>query len=131
MNGIRSEILITIEISVLFSGGEASGLGLGLPTESVPIHTFARYLFTSLLPYDADLGYKVGLRAMRLSVLDDTEDGSEGINVGAAVLSRQDFFLFQPKKPIFFNFQYSLLTPFNMSSVAKDLNLLYRPLMLN
>ena len=48
-----------------FSGGPSSGLGLGIHTESVPMHTFARYLFSSLLPYDPDLAYRVGLRAMR------------------------------------------------------------------
>ena len=51
------------------------------------MHTFARYLFSSILPYDTSLAYKVGLRAMRLSVLEENEDPSEGINVGA-VLSR-------------------------------------------
>ena len=47
------------------SGGPSSGLGLGIHTESVPMHTYARFLFSSLLPYDPDLAYRVGLRAMR------------------------------------------------------------------
>ena len=50
---------------LLLEGGPSSGLGLGIPTESVPMHTFAKYLFSSLLPYDADLTFRVGLRAMR------------------------------------------------------------------
>lgn len=29
------------------------------------MHTFAKYLFTSLLPHDAELAYKIALRAMR------------------------------------------------------------------
>lgn len=29
------------------------------------MHTFAKYLFTALLPHDTDLAYKIGLRAMR------------------------------------------------------------------
>lgn len=29
------------------------------------MHTFAKYLFTSLLPHDAELAYKTALRAMR------------------------------------------------------------------
>ena len=29
------------------------------------MHTYARFLFSGLLPYDPDLAYKVGLRAMR------------------------------------------------------------------
>ncbi|XP_064162962.1 zinc finger SWIM domain-containing protein 6 [Anguilla rostrata] len=40
--------------------------------ESVPMHTFAKYLFTSLLPHDAELAYKIALRAMRLPVLEST-----------------------------------------------------------
>ncbi len=50
---------------VYIAGGPSSGLGLGIHTESVPMHTFSRYLFTSLLPYDPDLSYRVGLRATR------------------------------------------------------------------
>ena len=50
---------------VVIAGGPSSGLGLGIHTESVPMHTYARFLFSSLLPYDPDLAYKVGLRAMR------------------------------------------------------------------
>lgn len=30
------------------------------------MHTFAKYLFSALLPHDADLAYKLALRAMRL-----------------------------------------------------------------
>ena len=48
-----------------FSGGPSSGLGLDIHPESVPMHTFAKYLFSSLLPYDPDLAFRVGLRAMR------------------------------------------------------------------
>lgn len=40
-------------------------MGEVIHRESVPMHTFAKYLFTALLPHDADLAYKVGLRAMR------------------------------------------------------------------
>lgn len=29
------------------------------------MHTFAKYLFSALLPYDTDLAYKIALRAMR------------------------------------------------------------------
>ncbi|KAF4520582.1 hypothetical protein B566_EDAN005993 [Ephemera danica] len=50
---------------VLLEGGPASGLGIGIPPESVPMHTFARFLFLALLNYYPDLAYEVGLRAMR------------------------------------------------------------------
>ena len=50
---------------LLLEGGPSSGLGVGIHTESVPMHTFAKYLFMTLLPYDAELAFRVGLRAMR------------------------------------------------------------------
>jgi hypothetical protein len=42
------------------------------------MHTFAKYLFNTLYSYDVDLAFRVGLRAMRLPVLEDTEEGDEG-----------------------------------------------------
>lgn len=49
----------------LGAAGPFSGLGEVIHRESVPMHTFAKYLFSALLPHDADLAYKVALRAMR------------------------------------------------------------------
>uniref|UniRef100_A0A9R1SQY4 Zinc finger, SWIM-type containing 5 n=2 Tax=Cyprinus carpio TaxID=7962 RepID=A0A9R1SQY4_CYPCA len=57
---------------LLLEGGPFSGLGEVIHRESVPMHTFAKYLFTALLPHDTDLAYKLGLRAMRLPVLEST-----------------------------------------------------------
>ncbi|XP_074640824.1 zinc finger SWIM domain-containing protein 5-like [Tubulanus polymorphus] len=74
---------------LLIEGGPTSGLGKGVHTESVPMHTFAKYMFNSLLPHDVDLAYRVGLRAMRLPVLENSEDGDDSVaNVGSVVLSR-------------------------------------------
>ncbi|KAL0965767.1 hypothetical protein UPYG_G00285460 [Umbra pygmaea] len=56
----------------LLEAGPYSGLGELLYRESVPMHTFAKYLFTSLLPHDAPLAYKIALRAMRLPVLESS-----------------------------------------------------------
>ncbi|XP_057265372.1 zinc finger SWIM domain-containing protein 6-like isoform X3 [Pezoporus wallicus] len=56
----------------LLEAGPYSGLGEVTHRESVPMHTFAKYLFTSLLPHDAELAYKTALRAMRLLVLEST-----------------------------------------------------------
>ncbi|XP_069557576.1 zinc finger SWIM domain-containing protein 6 [Brachyistius frenatus] len=56
----------------LLEAGPYSGLGEILYRESVPMHTFAKYLFTSLLPHDAELAYRIALRAMRLPVLEST-----------------------------------------------------------
>lgn len=52
-------------LCVFWTAGPYSGLGEIVHRESVPMHTFARYLFTSLLPHDAELAYKIALRAMR------------------------------------------------------------------
>uniref|UniRef100_A0A674AFB6 Zinc finger SWIM-type containing 6 n=1 Tax=Salmo trutta TaxID=8032 RepID=A0A674AFB6_SALTR len=56
----------------LLESGPYSGHGEIVHRESVPMHTFTRYLFTSLLPHDAELAYKIALRAMRLPVLEST-----------------------------------------------------------
>jgi len=53
---------------VLLDGGPTSGLGLGVHRDSIPMHTFARFLFVALLDYYPDLAYEVGLRAMRYVV---------------------------------------------------------------
>ncbi|KAK1164095.1 zinc finger SWIM domain-containing protein 5-like [Acipenser oxyrinchus oxyrinchus] len=57
---------------LLLEGGPFSGLGEVIHRESVPMHTFAKYLFSALLPHDTDLAYKLSLRAMRLPVLEST-----------------------------------------------------------
>ncbi|CAG10890.1 unnamed protein product [Tetraodon nigroviridis] len=61
----------------LLEAGPYSGLGEIIHRESVPMHTFARYLFTSLLPHDAELAYKIALRAMRLPVLESTASSGD------------------------------------------------------
>ncbi|KAM7098992.1 zinc finger SWIM domain-containing protein 5 isoform 2-T2 [Molossus nigricans] len=57
---------------LLLEGGPFSGLGEVIHRESVPMHTFAKYLFSALLPHDPDLSYKLALRAMRLPVLENS-----------------------------------------------------------
>ncbi|XP_070195342.1 zinc finger SWIM domain-containing protein 5-like [Littorina saxatilis] len=79
------------QVTLLLEGGPGSGLGEGIHPESYPMHMFARYLFSNLLTYDSDLAYQVGMRAMRLPVLENTDDLSleESMNnVGSAMLSR-------------------------------------------
>nr|XP_061804583.1 zinc finger SWIM domain-containing protein 6 isoform X3 [Nerophis lumbriciformis] len=65
------------EAVFLIEAGPYSGLGEIVHRESVPMHTFARYLFTSLLPHDADLAYKIALRAIRLPVLESTASSGD------------------------------------------------------
>uniref|UniRef100_H2YXM3 SWIM-type domain-containing protein n=1 Tax=Ciona savignyi TaxID=51511 RepID=H2YXM3_CIOSA len=57
--------------TLLIEGGPGSGLGKRVHRESVPIHSFANYLFKALLPYDRKLVFRMGLQAMRMTVLDD------------------------------------------------------------
>lgn len=60
---------------VLLDGGPTSGLGLGVHRDSIPMHTFARFLFVALLDYYPDLAYDVGLRAMRYVTTDPPYHG--------------------------------------------------------
>jgi hypothetical protein len=53
------------QAEVMLESGPFSGFGIGIHAESYPMHTFAKYLFTSLLPHDEPLAYDIGLRAMR------------------------------------------------------------------
>ncbi len=69
---LDSRLLATLCDQTVFQldeSGPLSGLGEERPhPETVPMHTFARYLFTALLPHDEALAFRVGLRAMRLPV---------------------------------------------------------------
>ncbi|KAK0052119.1 zinc finger SWIM domain-containing protein 5-like isoform X1 [Biomphalaria pfeifferi] len=62
--------------NLLLEGGYASGLGLGIHPESYPMHTCAHFLFLKLVSRDEDLAYKVGLRAMRLPILENVDDSN-------------------------------------------------------
>ncbi|XP_044744822.1 zinc finger SWIM domain-containing protein 4-like isoform X1 [Coccinella septempunctata] len=73
---------------ILLEGGPTSGLGIGIHPESIPMHTFARFMFLSLLNYYPDLAYEVGLRAMRLPILEEHEDSDDplGGNPGNSLM---------------------------------------------
>ncbi|XP_034094819.1 zinc finger SWIM domain-containing protein 6 isoform X1 [Gymnodraco acuticeps] len=65
------------QAAFLLEAGPYSGLGEILYRESVPMHTFAKYLFTCLLPHDVELTYNIALRAMRLPVLESTAPSAD------------------------------------------------------
>uniref|UniRef100_A0A3Q2P1V4 Zinc finger SWIM-type containing 6 n=1 Tax=Fundulus heteroclitus TaxID=8078 RepID=A0A3Q2P1V4_FUNHE len=65
------------QATLLLEAGPYGGLGEILYRESVPMHTFAKYLFTSLLPHDAELAYRIALRAMRLPVLESAAPSAD------------------------------------------------------
>ncbi|XP_041984943.1 zinc finger SWIM domain-containing protein 4-like isoform X2 [Aricia agestis] len=69
----------------LLAGGPSSCLGAHVHPRSAPAHTFARYLFLALLPSDPDLAYRVGLRAMRLPMVEEAYalDGAGAGGAGA------------------------------------------------
>ncbi|CAH1988576.1 unnamed protein product [Acanthoscelides obtectus] len=69
---------------ILLEGGPTSGLGIAIHPESIPMHTFARFLFLSLLNYYPDLAYEVGLRAMRLPLLEEHEDSDDPLGGNAS-----------------------------------------------
>ncbi|KAG9334748.1 hypothetical protein JZ751_006585 [Albula glossodonta] len=62
---------------LLLEGGPYSALGEIVHRETVPMHTFVKYLFSTLLPHDADLAYRIALRAMRLPVLESGATASD------------------------------------------------------
>ncbi|PIK37660.1 putative zinc finger SWIM domain-containing protein 5 isoform X1 [Apostichopus japonicus] len=79
------------QVRTLMEGGPLSGLGLNVPPESVPLHTFGRYLFQGLLPHNEDLAYEVGLRALRLPILEDSSNSSDSSlsgSVNAVLMGR-------------------------------------------
>lgn len=58
--------------SQMMDGGPTSGFGESIHPESVPMHTLARFLFASLLNQHCDLAFKIGLRAMRFPIFENT-----------------------------------------------------------
>lgn len=69
----------------LLAGGPSSCLGTKVHPRSAPAHTFARFLFLVLLPGDPELAYRVGLRAMRLPMVEEAYalDGNAAAGAGA------------------------------------------------
>ena len=71
-------------VSTSDAASAVSGLALSVPSEAVPMQMFAKYAFSALLPYDRDLAFKVGLRAMRLPILEAPAQQQNGGDAGAA-----------------------------------------------
>ena len=64
------------QIEILLGSGPFSGLGLCVHPKSIPMHTFARFLFKVFLGKDADLAFRLGLRALRFPLLDTSLEQS-------------------------------------------------------
>lgn len=75
-------------IYFLPAGGPFSGLGEVIHRESVPMHTFAKYLFSALLPHNPDLSYKLALRAMRWVALSQSSGFTKSEVISDLFLSR-------------------------------------------
>ncbi|XP_076814143.1 zinc finger SWIM domain-containing protein 5-like isoform X2 [Clavelina lepadiformis] len=63
--------------NLLLEGGSRSGFGKHVHRESMPMHSFATYLFNALHSHDRKLAFKVGVQAMRIPILDTTNDQSQ------------------------------------------------------
>lgn len=79
--------------SQMMHGGPSSGLGMSVHPESVPMHTLARFLFDCLLTHYPDLAFQVGLRAMRLPVLEDNNSVDSNGNDNGNNYQRDGFVL--------------------------------------
>lgn len=73
------EVLKNLTLQML-DGGPTSGFGVKIHPESVPMHTLARFLFASLLNQYPDLAFRAGLRAMRLPILEESNEQSKDGN---------------------------------------------------
>lgn len=63
--------VLKTQTELLLKSGPFSSLGLGVQKNCIPMHTFARFLFSNLMQKDLHLAFELGLRAMRFLVLDD------------------------------------------------------------
>lgn len=62
--------VLKTQTELLLKSGPFSSLGLGVQKNSIPMHTFARFLFSKFVKKDLDLAFKLGLRAMRFLALE-------------------------------------------------------------
>lgn len=63
--------VLKTQTELLLKSGPFSSLGLGVQKNCIPMHTFARFLFSNLMQKDLHLAFELGLRAMRFLALDD------------------------------------------------------------
>lgn len=83
MVNISDPMLIEIlkyQASLLLRGGPFQNSYCGASADVAPLHTFARYLFESLVAHDSDLAYMSGLHALKMPLL----PSENGENSGAA-----------------------------------------------
>uniref|UniRef100_A0A6G1S7I8 Zinc finger SWIM domain-containing protein 6 n=1 Tax=Aceria tosichella TaxID=561515 RepID=A0A6G1S7I8_9ACAR len=79
---ISDPLLIEIlkrQTTLLLEGGPFQNSCCGIPADSTPLHTFAKYLFESLVPYYSPLAFKVGVHALKMPLPFD----ENGENIGA------------------------------------------------
>jgi len=55
------------QTSILLEGGPFQNSFLGASVEMAPLHTFAKYLFNSLVQQHSSLAYKIGVYALKMS----------------------------------------------------------------
>lgn len=67
--------IIKHQSTVLLEGGPFQNSCCGIPTDCAPLHTFATFLFDSLVTHHPQLAYKVGIYALKMAL--STEENSE------------------------------------------------------
>lgn len=72
--------IVKNQAALLLQGAPFHNSSCGVSTDSAPLHTFAKYLFDTLVGHYPQLAYKVGVYALKMPLLPD--DNIE--NVGAA-----------------------------------------------
>lgn len=66
------------QATLLLGGGPFQNSCCGIPTDSAPLHTYARYLFDSLVVHCPQLAYKVGVYALKMPLLLDENNENFG-----------------------------------------------------
>lgn len=94
LNPLLVEVIKYRTIRML-DDGPTSGFGILIHPESVPMHTLAKFLFSSLIPQYPGLAFQVGHRAMRLPVLEDVNEmiGGTENNIELEQYYQRDGFL--------------------------------------
>lgn len=63
--------ILKSQVAILLEGGQFQSSSFSQSSESAPLHTFARYLFESLVSHSASLAYKIGIYALKIPLTND------------------------------------------------------------
>lgn len=66
------------QTTLILEGGPFQNSCCGVTTDSAPLHTFATYLFESLVPHYSQLAYKIGVYALKMPLVSDENTENYG-----------------------------------------------------